>query len=180
MKTKPFKKIIDVLVKVGLPTLGTAIGGPAGGVIAGTLGGLLGADPEDDALAEALEKAGPETVAKLREIDASIKIAESDTDRAEIEQVKAVWESDNASGHWLPANVRPLVLLILLGFFILWTVATGIVVVYFFHRNNSIDESITGFFVTVGLQITGFLTTVTLAYFGARSFDKRTDVQRGA
>jgi|GEM_PF-2610040 len=169
-----FGKLARTLGRLGLPALGTALGGPAGGIIASTIGGLLGTDPKDEtALEKALAAAPPEILVQIREIESRIALAELETDRAQLDAVQSQWLSDNATGHWLPTNARPLVMLSLLVFYMAWTAATGVIVVYFFARAETLDDSLTGFFITTGLQLTGFLTTVTLAYFGARSYDKK-------
>jgi hypothetical protein len=65
--------LAPVLIKAGLGTLGTVVGGPAGGAIGAALGqaaaAALGAEATPDAVAEAV-KADPEGAAeKLRHLD---------------------------------------------------------------------------------------------------------------
>jgi hypothetical protein len=174
MMKKPFAKIRQALVKVGLPAIGTALGGPAGGVVAGALAGLLGVDPKSErALDAALANASPEILAKLREIDASVALSQEETVRAELDAVTSRWVSDASSPHWLPNNIRPLTLAAAVSFWIVWNLLSACVVSAFLWRNASLDEALTGFFVSVGMQISGILGTVVVAYFGARSLDKR-------
>lgn len=172
MKDGPLKKIIGTLGKLGLPALGTAIGGPAGGVIASTIGGLLGVDGKDgDAIETALANASPETLAKLKEIEASIAIAENETARNESDNVTARHAADMNSQSWLSQNIRPFTLVAMLAFWFLWTLATAIVVCVFYIQSGEVSEAITGFFITVGMQIVGLLGTVVAFYFGSRGIE---------
>ena len=65
------------------PTIATALGGPlAGGAIKLLTNELLGEDATEDDLALALQTANPETIAKIKEIDANynIRMKELDVD----------------------------------------------------------------------------------------------------
>jgi hypothetical protein len=166
MKDGPFKKVGQALAKIGLPVLGTTVGGPAGGAIAAALGNLLGVGADSDAIEKALANASPEVIAKIKEFEAQVAVSEN-------QRVSETWTSDNSSGYWLPANTRPLVVLSLLLFYYLWTTISTGAVFYFYAKHGKVDDAITGFLMAIGLQIVGFLTTAVLGYFGARSYDKR-------
>lgn len=106
-----FGKIARAFARVGLPALGTAIGGPAGGIVAATVGSLLGVDPQDDdALESAIASASPETLVRLREIEASLAAEAHATARADYAAVQAHHAADMASDSWLSKNIRPLAL----------------------------------------------------------------------
>ena len=70
-----WKKVIGSLA----PTIGTMLGGPlAGGAMKALADGLLGEDVPEDKLEQELEKAitnaSPETLARIKEIDANYKL----------------------------------------------------------------------------------------------------------
>lgn len=167
-------KLGKALFGAGLPILAGAIGGPAGSVVAGMLGGLLKKNPDDyDAMAAALQGASPEIITQIRQIEANIALAELETERAEMDAITSRWQADANSKYWLPNNIRPLTLATSLAFWIVWNILSAAIVTWTLKAGSELDEALTGFFVSIGMQISGILGTVIVAYFGARSFDKR-------
>jgi hypothetical protein len=167
-----WQKLGKGLAKAGLGTLGTIVGGPAGGVLGSVISDMLGSKDNDDAATAALAKADPATFAKIQEIQASIELARLETQRTEIDATTSKWLSDNASPHWLPNNIRPLTLAVIVLFWIFWNFLTVAIVTYFFSTAGRTDDALTGFFVSVGMQIAGILGTVIVAYFGSRGIEK--------
>jgi hypothetical protein len=111
MSRKPLARIGRALVKTGLPALGTAVGGPAGGIVAASIGSLLGVDPADERAVEtAIAQASPETLVRLREIEAQVEAARLAADETEQRELTARHGADMASDSWLAKNIRPLVL----------------------------------------------------------------------
>lgn len=117
---------MDLLKKFGpllgqiAPSIATALGGPLAGMAVKTLSSvLLGKnDGSQEELAAALETAGPETLAKLKQIDADFKVRMKELD-IDLEKISA---DDRASARkmqtvtqdWIP---RVLAILITVGFF---------------------------------------------------------------
>lgn len=167
-----FSRTIKALGRLGVPALASAI--PGGPIIGAVLGGLLGVDgKDDDAMAAALEKADPATIAKLKEIEANLDIRELESDDHAETQTTERWRIDRDSGYWLPNNIRPLALAAGIVFWIAWNLIAAAVVSFFFWKSSAVDDALTGFFVNIGLQISGVVVPMVLAYFGARSYDKR-------
>lgn len=167
-----FARTIKVLGRIGVPALASAI--PGGPIIGAVLGGLLGVDgKDDDAMAVALENADPATIAKIKEIEGNLDIRELESIDHEAAQVTERWRADSSSGYWLPNNIRPLALATGIVFWIVWNLIAAAVVSFFFWRSSAVDDALTGFFVNIGLQIAGVVVPMIVAYFGARSYDKK-------
>lgn len=155
-------KVGRALVKVGLPALGTAIGGPAGGIVAGTLGSLLGVDPADtDALKTAIASASPETLLRLREVEASVALAELETARNEADEATARHAADMLSDSRFSKLIRPLSLAVTLGAFLL-LVAAGVAV------PQDRVETVLGLLAVLG----DILVAMIGFYFGGRTLEK--------
>lgn len=115
-----FKEFGKAIADVGLPLLGTALGGPAGAaasiaaVIASKIGTPLG---DLEAVMERVQ-ADPETIAKLEEIEMkheerlqeiTLEIArlETESEIATIREVNASMRAEAASEHWPQWGWRP-------------------------------------------------------------------------
>lgn len=170
---KPLRKTLEALGRIGATALRSGAAGPGGMLLGNLLGGILNVDPNDDALSEAIAKATPEQVARILEVNNQIQLAELDNEKTEMQEVTERWRADLDTGAWLPSNIRPLVLASSLAFWIGWNLLSLVAIVSFFWKRGEVNESLVGFFTAIGLQITGFLGTASVAYFGARSFDKR-------
>ncbi len=89
---------------------------------------------------------------------------EKEAVRQSIEQeISKRWNSDMMSDSWLSKNVRPLTLASVVTFLILMTFFEGFGI-------SSVNERWIGLWEIVSITVIG-------AYFGARSYDKRTKVK---
>lgn len=179
-------KVGKALAKIGLPAIGTAIGGPAGGILASTVGELLGIDPDkadSTAIEAALAKASPEAILRLRELEAQVSQAQEETKRAE-EQTKQidlnttqlVHAVDMASQSWLSQNIRPIVTLTLLAFFILFITGASISLFLQVHAKGVADPNLVGFIFNIATLLGGVLGSTVAFYFGGRAWE---NVRRG-
>lgn len=100
---------------------------------------------------------------KLSPEDKEMALKLLDAELSEMKEVSDRWKADMQSDSWLSKNVRPIVLLYLL--FLL----TLVVVVSFWKIN--IPEEYTSL-----LQVLS--TSVFIAYFGGRSFEKHTSIKK--
>ena len=123
-------KTFGPLLQTVAPTLATALGGPLAGVAVKTLSSaLLGHEEgtEDDVKA-ALEKATPEQLAAVKQIDADFKVRMKELD-IDLERIAAgdrdsARKMQTATQDWVP---RMLALLITIGFFgiLVWMLMKG-------------------------------------------------------
>lgn len=79
------------------------------------------------------------------------------------EEISKRWNADMLSDSWLSKNVRPLTLAAVMAFLILMTFFEGFGI-------SNVNESWIGLWELVSITVIG-------AYFGARSYDKRTRVK---
>jgi hypothetical protein len=169
MSDKPFKKVFSKvgrsLVKIGLPALATAVGGPAGGIVAATIGGLLGVDAKDEtALERAIESASPETLTRLREIEAGVEIAAIQARETEERELTARHAADMMGDSWLSKNIRPIVLAFVVLSFVLLIYCAA----FFLPLDRALV--VTPLVTALG----GIVMTVIGFYFGGRSLEKGT------
>lgn len=85
--------LAETLARVGLPTLGTAIGGPLGGVIGKAVADALGTDATPEAVNEAVTADPAAASVALAPVEAEIAKAQS---AVGVEQVKQVNETMRA------------------------------------------------------------------------------------
>lgn len=79
------------------------------------------------------------------------------------EEISKRWNADMLSDSWLSKNIRPLTLAAVMAFLILMTFFEGFGI-------SNVNESWIGLWELVSITVIG-------AYFGARSYDKRTRVK---
>lgn len=167
-----FKGIGKSLIKVGLPTLGTALGGPAGGLIGAALGTILGVDAGDDtALDAAIASASPDTLVKLRELEAQVATAELSATENETNNLTARHAADMQSQSWLSQNIRPFVTVALLTFFFAYVTVSTIALFWHFIKAGVVDQNLNALITMFGLQIVTLLTTAIGFYFGFRGYE---------
>lgn len=103
------------LAKVGLPTLGTAVGGPLGGMVGAEIARRLGSDATPEAISETMA-VNPDAMIRLREIDKEIadRAAQHDeamlaTATADVQDARASAKDDTVR-RWLagPSILGPL------------------------------------------------------------------------
>jgi hypothetical protein len=98
-----WNKIAKGLATAGLPTLGSALAGPAGAQVGALIARRIGAAESDPAvIAQAIE-ADPETMIALRQLDAEMAKEE----HAHIERVLVAEEAATAADQVRVATVRP-------------------------------------------------------------------------
>lgn len=102
------------LASMGLKAVGAVVGGPFGATVGGQIANLLGCDNTPDAVEQALTAASPETLAKLKEFEKEIRLAEIDLEKTEVvtdsENIKTVNETmreESKSEHWPQWSWRP-------------------------------------------------------------------------
>ena len=113
-----WKDIGKKIAGVGLPLLGTALGGPGGGAIGGMVAGLIGCKDDPAEVAAAIDS-DPGAVlpvlndfqAKHRERLAEIALdrarVESEERRANLAQVNETMRAETKSEHWPQYSWRP-------------------------------------------------------------------------
>jgi len=104
-----WEPIVKKLAKHGLNLLGSAI--PGGTVISGIVCDILGCDDNPSAIDEALAKANPETIAKLKEIQlnhkAELQKIVLGNETARIQAVNETMRVEAKSDKWWQSGWRP-------------------------------------------------------------------------
>jgi hypothetical protein len=118
-----FSAIAQMLVKLGLPILGTAIAGPLGGAAAAAIGSVLGVPPTPEAINKAITRTDPTVaVEKLKQAEAKYvaavqaqaqvvmaQVSETgQTMRKEIEEGLAIGGTWGRIAQFLQVSWRPL------------------------------------------------------------------------
>jgi len=112
-------KIASGILGAVAPVLGTAIGGPFGGMVASKLSEVLLGRPDADPaeLAQAIEKASPEQLVRIKELNNEflVKMKELDVDieRLHAEDRSSARSREVQTRDWMP---RALAFLIVFGF----------------------------------------------------------------
>ena len=157
--TKPMDALLDIL-KGAAPslatTLATAAGGPLAGKIVGAIADKLGVPPTVDAVTASLQ-ANPDLALKLREID--VRQFE-----AEQKAVTERWQADMASDSWLSKNIRPMTLMVILGAYLIFAVA------------SAFGVEVKSAYVTL---LADWGQLIMLAYFGGRTAEKIASTVKG-
>jgi len=157
-----WKNLGRILIGKGLPTVAATVGGPAGAVVGNIIADIVGANRDDpDAIEEALATANPETLIRLREIEANLRTQQLETVRNLEDNLTERLQSDNVADGWLPRNIRPLVLLVM-------TVAYLILV--FVSISSLAETAVVA--LEFGEQIKFLLATIVGFYFGSRGTEK--------
>jgi hypothetical protein len=117
-----FGKIGKALLGVGLPVLGTAIGGPMGGVLATSVATALGlsADASASEVSLKLAEADPAALVKLKELEVQVELARIASEVSAGQDITARHAADMASDNTLSKYVRPCGLIFVLVTYVLY------------------------------------------------------------
>lgn len=176
-----WKEIGTDLAKVGLPLLGTALGGPAGGAAGALVAGLLGKSPDELQPGDLLTGIqNPEILVKLKEIESNhelelqriilrgeeLRLADlADARKMHVETTKATGRRDY--------NLYVFAWLFVIGFFVVM-----VVVLYLAFSGKGFSEMNSNAVLLVGVLITALtarLETITSFFYGSSSGSKGKD-----
>lgn len=165
------KGIGRVLVGAGLPALGMAVGGPMGATVASNVVKGLGLAPEATAAdVEAALAENPEALARIREWEARLVIAQTESLNVEQVEVTKRHQADMSSDSALSKNIRPALLAFL-------TVAF---VGYIYAVTFLMDKESIGATQIFAVQLAGVLIPAIGFYFPLRSSEKKAEKRLGA
>lgn len=111
------------------------------------------------------EQMKQEMIKLVQEHEEKMQAQIVDQIKNEQDNVSKRWESDMSSDSWLSKNTRPITMLSLLAFLYLIILSDSIIAINLEVKENYIDL----------LQI--LLTTVVVAYFGGRSYEKGANIK---
>lgn len=100
--------VAKTAASVGLTALGTALAGPAGGAVASTIAHSLGLTDANPATINAA-LGDPTNVVKLKQIEASVRIAQISADAQSVKAVNMTMQAEAASEHWPTYSWRPFI-----------------------------------------------------------------------
>lgn len=103
-----WKKLGAKLVDLGLPLLGTVLGGPAGGAAGEAVAQLLGVDNDEDKIIAKLE-AHPQAIVKLKEYERDIALGKIDLERTAITDAGSTIRVEASSSDQYVRRTRPMI-----------------------------------------------------------------------
>lgn len=167
-KGKAFKeglsKIGKALIGVGLPVLGTAVGGPMGGVIATSVANALGLSSaaNADEVSSKLAEVDPDALIKLKELETQVELAKLSHEVSLEQEISKRHEVDMGSDNKLSKYVRPVGLCFVLFTYVLYQ--------YLVTFLLTPDEMISA--LEVGKQLLSLSEGFVYFYVGSRGVEK--------
>lgn len=156
---------MGILIKQILLSKGLDLLVKGGAAIMGKLKSALGLKPDakDEDVASALEKMDPEQFKKILDLEYYLKLEEEATKRLEID--------NNAADSWLTKHIRPLSLITITVFYLLYTLGVSIFI------NNVEGTDQISLIQSFNQNLFVLLTTITSFYFGGRSYEKAASIK---
>lgn len=157
-------KVGKALLGVGLPALGTAVGGPMGGVIATSVATALGLSPQADAdeISTKLAEANPDALVKLKELEVQVEMARLSQEVSLEQEISKRHEVDMNSDNKLSKYVRPAGLI-----FVLVTYIVYQYLITFILTGAEMEAAL-----KVGEQILSLAEGFVYFYVGSRGVEK--------
>lgn len=132
---------------------------------------ILGTPEDPEAIADALATATPEQRQALLELQVRETEALAGVATNEADNLTARHAADMASQSWLSINIRPIVTVVLLGFFLVYVMACVVIGTVCYSRCAELDRELAGFLEHLGMQIVALLSVAISFYFGARAVE---------
>lgn len=157
-------KIGKALLGVGLPALGTAVGGPMGGVLATSVANALGLSPDADAdeISTKLAEADPSALVKLKELETQVELAKLDNEVALEQEISKRHAVDMSSDNKLSQYVRPAGLI-----FVLVTYVTYLYLITFRLTPEEMENAL-----EAGKQLLSLAEGFVYFYVGSKGVEK--------